>query len=234
MQHKSTEKKQQNSQTCTLAMLWLDNEWLNFWRKNLIFKTIKLSFHPDPEAISSISVIGSTTNMTVSWTCASGIVWSYSVILSSDLKQVTRTRHLSNDTVTALFPDLTPGVVHCVVVVTHVDSLNTTSSKVCNATRESWPSHVKYALYACETVELDDLHNLMRRLTCNRRLSFSPHPSWPHQSGVSVCGGHQLHLVPTTDDGSSTVQLHCVQCSRAKLDWQNLVSAGRSWVWKPI
>lgn len=82
--------------------------------------------------MSNISVIGGTTNLSVTWTRASGMVWSYSVFLNGDLKQVNKDGDL-----TALVRDLTPGVVYCVVVVSHVDSLNTSSPEVCNATRES-------------------------------------------------------------------------------------------------
>lgn len=93
-------------------------------------------FLPDPAAVSNISVIGGTTNLSVSWTRASGIVSSYSVSLYRGLTQVDKAGNLSKDTLTTLHLNLTPGVVYCVVVVTHADSL-TTSSSVCNATCES-------------------------------------------------------------------------------------------------
>lgn len=73
----------------------------------------------------------------MSWTRATGIVSSYSVLLFRDLKLINASGGLSKETSTEILLDLTPGVLYCVVVVTHAHSLNTSSSEVCNATRES-------------------------------------------------------------------------------------------------
>lgn len=86
--------------------------------------------------MSDISAVGTTTNMTVSWTAAAGQVDFYSVLLSRDGQLVKSSTNLSNDSVSIRFDNLNPGVLYRVDVITHSGPFND-SSFTENATCES-------------------------------------------------------------------------------------------------
>ncbi|XP_067357782.1 receptor-type tyrosine-protein phosphatase eta [Channa argus] len=97
-----------------------------------------ISSYTRPEVVSNIIAIGSTTNMSVSWTPAAGHVESYSVLLykndSTTAQLVNSESNLSSSAVSKLFLDLTPGMLYCVVVVSKSGPLENNSTSVCNAT----------------------------------------------------------------------------------------------------
>lgn len=100
-------------------------------------------FPPGPDVVSNIYTIGSTTNMSVSWTLAIGQVDSYDVMLyrsNSTVQQagqlVSTKTNLSNMSVNTQFQGLMPGVLYCVVVVSRSGPFVNNSSRVCNATCE--------------------------------------------------------------------------------------------------
>ncbi|XP_035521032.1 receptor-type tyrosine-protein phosphatase eta isoform X2 [Morone saxatilis] len=102
------------------------------------------SHYTMPEVVSDITAIGSTTNMSVSWTNAIGQVASYTVWLykESDSQFVKHVLDLSNSTRNTLFMNLTSGVVYCVVVVTKSGPFESNSTSVCNATFPNPPGPI--------------------------------------------------------------------------------------------
>ncbi|XP_041794912.1 receptor-type tyrosine-protein phosphatase eta isoform X3 [Chelmon rostratus] len=98
------------------------------------------SSHTKPAAVSIVTVIGSTTNLSVSWTPAAGQVDSYSVLLYRDSWWTGS--QLNNSVVNTLFVDLTPGVLYCALVVTKSGPFETNSSSVCNATFPTPPGPI--------------------------------------------------------------------------------------------
>uniref|UniRef100_A0A8C4DIL8 protein-tyrosine-phosphatase n=1 Tax=Dicentrarchus labrax TaxID=13489 RepID=A0A8C4DIL8_DICLA len=102
------------------------------------------SHYTMPEVVSDITALGSTTNMSVSWTIAAGQVDSYTVRLyrQSDSQSVKNVSDLSNSTQNTLFMNLTPGVVYCVVVVTESGPFKSISTSVCNATFPNPPGPI--------------------------------------------------------------------------------------------
>lgn len=96
-------------------------------------------FPSGPEVVSNIIAIGSTTNMSVSWTLAIGQVFSYSVLLLRNISLQASNMNLSNNIVNTQFMDLTPGVLYCVMVVSKSGPFESNSSVVCNATCELQP-----------------------------------------------------------------------------------------------
>lgn len=120
----------------------------------------KLSFSTEPAAVPGITVIGSTTNLSVSWSPASGEVVSYTVLLYRDSQLEEVDRNLSNNTVNKQFLDREPGVLYCVVVVTKSGTFESNSSEVCNATCElhmhhDWkPVHTLCTIYMFCTNEI--------------------------------------------------------------------------------
>ncbi|KAI3371524.1 hypothetical protein L3Q82_024105, partial [Scortum barcoo] len=95
-----------------------------------------------PEIVSGILAIGSTTNMSVSWTLAVGQVVSYTVLLYKDKHQVASKMDLTNSTANTAFTGLKPGVLYCVVVVAKSGLLENNSSSVCNATFPTPPGPI--------------------------------------------------------------------------------------------
>lgn len=91
-------------------------------------------YFTEPDAVTDIIAIGSTTTMLVSWTPAFGQVDSYTVQLFRDMVQSGITSTNSSNT-TVKFQGLTPGVVYCAVVVTKSGPFENNKS-VCNATCE--------------------------------------------------------------------------------------------------
>uniref|UniRef100_A0A3Q1AWF7 protein-tyrosine-phosphatase n=1 Tax=Amphiprion ocellaris TaxID=80972 RepID=A0A3Q1AWF7_AMPOC len=94
-----------------------------------------------PEPVYNLTAIGSTTNLSVSWTPGSGKVSSYSVLLYRDSQLVRNTTDLSNTTQNELFMDLRPGVLYFVTVVTKSGPLESTSN-VSNATFPNPPGPI--------------------------------------------------------------------------------------------
>ncbi|XP_059191053.1 receptor-type tyrosine-protein phosphatase eta isoform X2 [Centropristis striata] len=94
-----------------------------------------------PEAVSDITAIGTTTNMTVSWTPAVGQVDSYTVRLYRDTQLVGSSTALGNSTTEYNFPGLIPGVNYCAVVVTQSGCYEINST-VCNATFPNPPGPI--------------------------------------------------------------------------------------------
>ncbi|KAM6925928.1 receptor-type tyrosine-protein phosphatase eta-like [Lycodopsis pacificus] len=97
--------------------------------------------HAKPEAVSGIMAIGSTTTMSVSWTPAVGQIDSYTALLYRD-SHLENSADLSNATLNKEFPDLTPGMLYCVVVVTKSGPLKSRNSSVCNATFPNPPGPI--------------------------------------------------------------------------------------------
>lgn len=111
------------------------------YNKYMLMCVKKLSFSTEPAAVSGITVIGSTTNLSVSWSPASGQVVSYTVRLYRDSQLEEVDTNLSNNTVNKQFLDREPGVLYCVVVVTKSGTFESNSSEVCNATCELHMHH---------------------------------------------------------------------------------------------
>ncbi|XP_053174860.1 receptor-type tyrosine-protein phosphatase eta [Scomber japonicus] len=94
-----------------------------------------ISTYTKPEVVSDIVTIGSTTNMSVSWKLASGLVDSYTVLLYRDSQLEKNNTDLSNTTTNTVFHGLKPGVLYCVVVITKSrPSESNNASEKCNAT----------------------------------------------------------------------------------------------------
>ncbi|KAF7668966.1 hypothetical protein LDENG_00273380, partial [Lucifuga dentata] len=99
------------------------------------------SSHTSPGAVSNIAAVGTTTDLSVSWTGASGQVDSYTVLLFRDNQLERNSTDLSNTTLNASFQSLKPGTLYCVEVITK-SGLLTDSSTVCNATFPSPPGPI--------------------------------------------------------------------------------------------
>ncbi|MEQ2269292.1 hypothetical protein XENORESO_002466 [Xenotaenia resolanae] len=87
-----------------------------------------------PDMVSNISAIGTTTNMSVSWTKAAGQVSSYFVQLRKNTAPVSNQTTPSNETTQVVFVGLTPGVLYLVEVVTISGPEKSNKSSVSNAT----------------------------------------------------------------------------------------------------
>lgn len=186
-------------------------------------KRYTTSFCTEPAAVSRITVIGSTTNLSVSWRPASGQVVSYTVLLYRDSQQ--EEVCLSNNTVNKLFLNRKPGVLYCVVVVTKSGMFENNSSRVCNETCEHHVLKPVYSLLYVQSIctviyMYCILTNIWFTNACDLQSStnetiflllLSSQSSWPHRCGVSECGVHQLYLALSKRHGLSTVQLQCVQ-----------------------
>ncbi|KAE8296482.1 Receptor-type tyrosine-protein phosphatase eta [Larimichthys crocea] len=95
-----------------------------------------------PEAVSNITVIGSTTNLSVHWRPPPGEVAFYTVLVYRDSQLVKNSTDLSNNTENKLFLGLMPAVRYCVMVVTKSGPLETNSLLVCNATFPNPPGAI--------------------------------------------------------------------------------------------
>ncbi|TKS73223.1 Receptor-type tyrosine-protein phosphatase eta [Collichthys lucidus] len=95
-----------------------------------------------PEAVSNITVIGSTTNLSVHWTPPPGEVAFYTVLVYRDSQLVQNSTDLSNNTESKLFLGLMPAVRYCVMVVTKSGHLEMNSLLVCNATFPNPPGAI--------------------------------------------------------------------------------------------
>ncbi|XP_033997468.1 receptor-type tyrosine-protein phosphatase beta isoform X6 [Trematomus bernacchii] len=100
-----------------------------------------ISSYTRPETVSGIIALGSTTTMSVSWTLAFGQVDSYTVLLQKGGELERNKTDLSNATVYIEFPDLTPGVLYCVIVVTRRGPFQSNLSD-CNATFPNPPGPI--------------------------------------------------------------------------------------------
>ncbi|XP_068595959.1 receptor-type tyrosine-protein phosphatase beta [Brachionichthys hirsutus] len=108
-----------------------------------VSSTVKsTSEYTKPAAVSDITVIGSTTNLSVSWRPAPGQVSSYAVHLFRDNQSESSDTNLSNNTFTSLFLAQKPGVLYCVLLVTTSGPFESASSRVCNATFPNPPGPV--------------------------------------------------------------------------------------------
>ncbi|XP_026167719.1 receptor-type tyrosine-protein phosphatase eta isoform X3 [Mastacembelus armatus] len=108
-----------------------------------------------PEVVSNISVIGSTTNLSVSWIKAMGQVHYYTVYLYRDKEPVSCDNcaiDLSNTTVNNLLWGLEPGVFYCVVVGTKSGLFESNSSSVCNATSPNPPGPITVVSQSVESI----------------------------------------------------------------------------------
>ncbi|XP_028307374.1 receptor-type tyrosine-protein phosphatase eta isoform X2 [Gouania willdenowi] len=95
-----------------------------------------------PGSVSNITAIGSTTNLSVSWSLVSGLVSSYSVLLYRNKQLVKNNTDLSNLTSQTQFVELKPGVDYCVMVTTKSGPLESNGSLVCNATFPNPPGFI--------------------------------------------------------------------------------------------
>nr|XP_046249269.1 receptor-type tyrosine-protein phosphatase beta-like isoform X6 [Scatophagus argus] len=100
------------------------------------------SSYTKPAAVSDITVVGTTTNLSVSWSPATGQVVSYTVLLYRDSQLEGNGSDLSNNTLKTLFVGRKPGVLYCVVVVTKSGPLESKSSRICNATFPNPPGPI--------------------------------------------------------------------------------------------
>ncbi|KAM9376093.1 receptor-type tyrosine-protein phosphatase beta-like [Pholidichthys leucotaenia] len=98
--------------------------------------------YTNPEAVSSITAIGTTTNLSVSWTPVGTQVSFYSVLLYNDEQLEQNRTDLSNTTTNTLFVNLKPGVLYCVKVVTKSGPLENWSQHLCNATFPNPPGSI--------------------------------------------------------------------------------------------
>ncbi|KAM9351963.1 receptor-type tyrosine-protein phosphatase eta-like [Symphorus nematophorus] len=101
-----------------------------------------ISIYTNPAAVFDITVMGNTTDVSVSWEPALGQVDSYTVLLYRDSQLVGSKTDLSNTTVSSLFLAQIPGVLYCAVVVTKSGPLESNSSRVCNATLPNPPGPI--------------------------------------------------------------------------------------------
>ncbi|KAM8861615.1 receptor-type tyrosine-protein phosphatase eta-like [Synchiropus picturatus] len=95
-----------------------------------------------PSEVMNITLIGTTTDMFVTWSLPSGHVDSYSVLFKRDTELEYTTSNLSVTSENATLVGLTPGVLYCVVVVTKTAHLETKSSSVCNTTFPTPPGPI--------------------------------------------------------------------------------------------
>ncbi|XP_033181904.1 receptor-type tyrosine-protein phosphatase beta-like isoform X31 [Anabas testudineus] len=102
------------------------------------------SSYTRPDVVSNIIAIGSTTNMSVSWTPAVGQVFSYRVQLNRNDSATFQASNMSvnSTTVNTMFANLTQGVLYCVVVVSISGPYESNSSPVCNATFPNSPGSI--------------------------------------------------------------------------------------------
>ncbi|XP_054633084.1 receptor-type tyrosine-protein phosphatase eta isoform X2 [Dunckerocampus dactyliophorus] len=98
-----------------------------------------------PLAVSDISVIGTTTNMSVSWSAPTGQVDSYAVLFQTHSEVVSAKTDLSNATRSTLFVDLKAGVLYCALVISKSGPLESNSTSVCNATFPNPPGSISVA-----------------------------------------------------------------------------------------
>uniref|UniRef100_UPI003AACB5E9 receptor-type tyrosine-protein phosphatase eta n=1 Tax=Centroberyx gerrardi TaxID=166262 RepID=UPI003AACB5E9 len=99
------------------------------------------SSYTRPGVVSDIAAVGTTTNMSVSWTAAAGQVDSYSVLLYRGSLLEGNHTGLSNTTLTVLFQGLKPGTLYGVEVVTKSGPLSD-SSTAWNATFPNPPGSI--------------------------------------------------------------------------------------------
>ncbi|MED6257088.1 hypothetical protein ATANTOWER_009842 [Ataeniobius toweri] len=95
-----------------------------------------------PDMVSKILAIGTTTNMSVSWTKAGGQVSSYFVQLWENTAPGSNQTTLSNETTQVEFVGLTPGVLYFVEVVTISGPEKSNKSSVSNATFPTPPASI--------------------------------------------------------------------------------------------
>ncbi|XP_073327843.1 uncharacterized protein [Pagrus major] len=94
-----------------------------------------------PDVVSDITVLGSTTTLSVSWTRAGGRVDSYTVNLYRDNQLMKNHSNLSNNTQSTEFLNQKPGVNYCVQVVTHSGNFENNRTE-CNATFPNPPGPI--------------------------------------------------------------------------------------------
>ncbi|XP_062276922.1 receptor-type tyrosine-protein phosphatase eta [Scomber scombrus] len=113
-----------------------------------------ITTYTKPEAVSDIVAIGSTTDMSVSWKLASGLVDSYTVLLYRDSQLEKNNTDLSNTTTNTVFHGLKPGVLYCVVVITRsIPSESNNSSEKCNATFPNPPGLITVKLQTVDSIK---------------------------------------------------------------------------------
>ncbi|KAM9854710.1 receptor-type tyrosine-protein phosphatase eta-like [Aulostomus maculatus] len=105
-----------------------------------------------PEVVSGVVTVGSTTNMSVTWSPALGQVDSYSVQLSRDSQTISSNKNLNNTTVKTVFKGLTPGVRYCVVVTTESGPEENHSPEVCDATIPNPPGPITVDFQTMESI----------------------------------------------------------------------------------
>ncbi|XP_070827425.1 receptor-type tyrosine-protein phosphatase eta-like [Chaetodon trifascialis] len=108
-----------------------------------------------PKAVSINTVIGSMTDLSVSWTSAVGQEVSYSVLLYRDSYLAGTHSDLNSTVVNILFVDLTPGVLYCAVVVTRSGPFEANSSSVCNATFPTPPGPITVESQTVESINFN-------------------------------------------------------------------------------
>ncbi|XP_077451337.1 receptor-type tyrosine-protein phosphatase eta-like [Stigmatopora argus] len=104
-----------------------------------------ISQYTRPEAVSNLALIGTTANLSLSWSVPTGRVDSFTVTLSNGSGTVRERRDLQNSTSDLFFSGLKPGVRYCALVTSKSGPLRSQPSEICNATFPNPPGPVGVA-----------------------------------------------------------------------------------------
>ncbi|XP_063757414.1 receptor-type tyrosine-protein phosphatase eta isoform X2 [Eleginops maclovinus] len=119
--------------------------------EEVISKVERISSFTRPETVSGIIALGSTTNMSVSWTPAVGQVDSYTVQLQRDGQLEGNRTDLRNDTKEVEFKNLTPGMLYCVTVISRSGPFRNNLT-ACNATFPNPPGPIMVVSQTVESI----------------------------------------------------------------------------------
>ncbi|MEQ2228056.1 hypothetical protein ILYODFUR_004786, partial [Ilyodon furcidens] len=137
-----------------------------------------------PDMVSNISAIGTTTNMSVSWTKAAGQVSSYFVQLRKNTAPVSNQTTPSNETTQVVFVGLTPGVLYFVEVVTISGPEKSNKSSVSNATFPTPPGSITVNSQTVSSINFtwtspaDMPHHLYNYSVLTANGSYSTQNNW--------------------------------------------------------
>ncbi|XP_061628616.1 receptor-type tyrosine-protein phosphatase eta isoform X1 [Phyllopteryx taeniolatus] len=95
-----------------------------------------------PEVVSDIRAIGTTTNMSVSWSAPVGRVDSFTILLNKGSESESSEKDW-NSTLSTFFTDLKPGMLYCVAVISKSGHLESDNSTLCNATFPNPPGPIR-------------------------------------------------------------------------------------------
>ncbi|XP_077567249.1 receptor-type tyrosine-protein phosphatase eta-like [Stigmatopora nigra] len=104
-----------------------------------------VSQYTSPEAVTDLALIGTSANLSLSWSAPTGRLDSLTVTLSNDSAPVRERADLQNSTLDVFFSGLKPGVRYCALVTSQSGPLRSQPSEICNATFPNPPGPVGVA-----------------------------------------------------------------------------------------